>query len=145
MQKAYPDLSPEKIKALIDSRKDVMMMAATLNSNFIGRDYWRDKAEYDGISMSIEIFDIFINDTFECYSDTWIFTHIFKSRVCFWVFVFCLILLVEIIGVIKQNMKECEEGEVSKEAHSFWLVQPSLVYSIESISNANNCWIFFRS
>jgi RHS repeat-associated protein len=47
MQKAYPDLSPEKIKALIDSRKDVMMMAATLNSNFIGRDYWRDKAEYE--------------------------------------------------------------------------------------------------
>jgi hypothetical protein len=41
------DLSPEKIKALIDSRKDVMMMAATLNSNFIGRDYWRDKAEYE--------------------------------------------------------------------------------------------------
>jgi hypothetical protein len=30
--------------------------------------------------------------------------------------------LVEIIGVIKQNMKECEEGEVSKEAHSFWLM-----------------------
>jgi hypothetical protein len=30
---------------------------------------------------------------FECYSDTWIFTHIFKSRVCFWVFVFCLLYI----------------------------------------------------
>jgi hypothetical protein len=26
-----------------------------------------------------------INDTFGCYSDTWIFTHILKSRECFWV------------------------------------------------------------
>jgi hypothetical protein len=42
-----------KIKALIDSRKDVMMIAATLNSNFIGRDYWRDKAEYERMPTQI--------------------------------------------------------------------------------------------
>ncbi|SEH75387.1 hypothetical protein BAZSYMA_ACONTIG202436_0 [Bathymodiolus azoricus thioautotrophic gill symbiont] len=31
---------------------------------------------------------MFIYYTFGCYSNTWIFTHILKSRECFWVLIF---------------------------------------------------------
>ena len=47
MQDEFSDLTLEEITELVDSRMNVMMLAATLNSNFIGRDYWRDKEEYE--------------------------------------------------------------------------------------------------
>jgi RHS repeat-associated protein len=46
IQKQYPELTPRKITKLMDSRVDVMMLAVTLNSDYIGRDYWRDTEEY---------------------------------------------------------------------------------------------------
>jgi hypothetical protein len=46
IQKQYPELTPRKITKLMDSRVDVMMLAVTLNSNYIGSDYWRDTEEY---------------------------------------------------------------------------------------------------
>jgi hypothetical protein len=39
-------LKSRKITKLMDSRVDVMMLAVTLNSDYIGRDYWRDTEEY---------------------------------------------------------------------------------------------------
>ncbi|SSC07737.1 RHS repeat-associated core domain-containing protein [bacterium endosymbiont of Bathymodiolus sp. 5 South] len=46
-QALYPKLTSEEVKELIASRTKVMMLSATLNSNYIGRDYWRDRREYE--------------------------------------------------------------------------------------------------
>jgi hypothetical protein len=62
IQGLYPKLTFEEVKELIASMTKVMMLAATLDSNYIGRDYWR--------SVIIQIGNIFINDTFGCYSNT---------------------------------------------------------------------------
>jgi hypothetical protein len=58
----------ESIDAKVGSRPKNTLLRTLLALNP------HTKIRHYGISMSIEIFDIFINDTFECYSDTWIFT-----------------------------------------------------------------------
>jgi hypothetical protein len=40
-------LTSRKITKLMDSRVDVMMLAVTLNSDYIGRYDWRDTGEYN--------------------------------------------------------------------------------------------------
>ena len=47
IQGLYPKLTFEEVKELIASMTKVMMLAATLDSNYIGRDYWRDRGEYE--------------------------------------------------------------------------------------------------
>jgi hypothetical protein len=55
----YIDLTPEKAQELGNAKRHVMELAATMNAERIGRNHWCDKEEY-----------IFINDTFESYSNT---------------------------------------------------------------------------
>jgi hypothetical protein len=47
IQILYPKLTSEKIKELAHAKMSVMMLAITLNTDFIGRDHWRDKEEYE--------------------------------------------------------------------------------------------------
>ena len=47
IRKLYPHLTPAEITELMDSTTNVMMLATTLNSNFIGRDNWCDTEEYE--------------------------------------------------------------------------------------------------
>ena len=47
IKKQYPMLTSRKITKLMDSRVDVMMLAVTLNSDYIGRYDWRDTGEYN--------------------------------------------------------------------------------------------------
>ena len=47
IKKQYPMLTSRKITKLMDSRVDVMMLAVTLNSDYIGRYDWRDIGEYN--------------------------------------------------------------------------------------------------
>ncbi|VVH60053.1 hypothetical protein BSPCLSOX_2553 [uncultured Gammaproteobacteria bacterium] len=46
-QALHPKLTSKEVKELIASMTKVMMLAVTLNSYCIGRDYWRDKREYE--------------------------------------------------------------------------------------------------
>jgi hypothetical protein len=43
----FPHLTPKEAQELTESAINIDILATTLNSNFIGRNYWRDKAEYE--------------------------------------------------------------------------------------------------
>jgi hypothetical protein len=47
IQQIYPHLMPEEVTELVDSTKNVMMLAVTLNPNYIGRCDWSDKEEFE--------------------------------------------------------------------------------------------------
>jgi hypothetical protein len=46
-------LTSRKITKLMDSRVDVMMLAITLNSDYIGRYNWRDTGEYNRMLKAV--------------------------------------------------------------------------------------------
>ncbi|VVH67034.1 hypothetical protein BSPLISOX_2237, partial [uncultured Gammaproteobacteria bacterium] len=47
LQQKYPKLTSEEVTELADSKINLLMLATTLKADYIGRDYWRDKAEYE--------------------------------------------------------------------------------------------------
>jgi hypothetical protein len=47
IQKSYPHLTPKEVQELTESTINVNILMSPLNSDFIARDYWRDKAEYE--------------------------------------------------------------------------------------------------
>ncbi len=46
-QQSYSYLTSEEVTKLADSKTNVLMLATTLNANYMGRDCWRDKEEYE--------------------------------------------------------------------------------------------------
>jgi hypothetical protein len=45
LQQKYPKLTSEEVTELADSKINLLMLATTLKADYIGRDYWRDKAD----------------------------------------------------------------------------------------------------